>query len=106
MGKSFLLAEITAALKTRGLRYHVCATTGIAAVNIKGITVHGWAGLGLLKKSIGELFLQLESARLSKQRWLTTDVLIIDEVSMLDADFFLKLNLLAKLIRRNVQPFG
>jgi ATP-dependent DNA helicase PIF1 len=39
-------------------------------------------------------------------RWKKVNILIIDEVSMIDAEFFDKLNYIAKSIRGNTQPFG
>ncbi|KNE91484.1 hypothetical protein PSTG_15081 [Puccinia striiformis f. sp. tritici PST-78] len=40
------------------------------------------------------------------KRWQSVDVLIIDEVSMIDGEFFDKLNQLAKRFRCNIDPFG
>ena len=40
------------------------------------------------------------------RHWLCTDLLIIDEVSMLTAELLDKLNQLAKKIRSNQKPFG
>jgi hypothetical protein len=42
VGKSFLLAEVVALLDSMKKKHHVCATTGIAALNIKGKTIHSW----------------------------------------------------------------
>lgn len=49
VGKSFLLQEITRLLEYLERPYQVTATTGIAALQISGITVHSWAGVGLAK---------------------------------------------------------
>lgn len=46
-GKSFLLSHVIANCPQEGL--FVTATTGLAAVNIKGITLHSFAGIGLAK---------------------------------------------------------
>jgi ATP-dependent DNA helicase PIF1 len=42
----------------------------------------------------------------SKQKWLRTKVLIIDEVSMIDGDLFDKLEQIARTLRNNGRPFG
>lgn len=39
-------------------------------------------------------------------KWVSTQVLIIDEVSMIDPILFTKLDLIGKLIRENNKPFG
>jgi ATP-dependent DNA helicase PIF1 len=41
-----------------------------------------------------------------KKRWLSTYVLIIDEISMMNPDLFDKLEALARKIRLNNKPFG
>lgn len=43
-GKSVLLREIISSLRSRGVRVEVTASTGIAAVNIGGRTLHSFAG--------------------------------------------------------------
>lgn len=42
VGKSFLLAEVVVLLKSLKKKFNVCATTGIAALNVKGKTLHSW----------------------------------------------------------------
>jgi len=42
----------------------------------------------------------------TRQRWQTTEVLIIDEVSMIEPGLFSKLDKIAKAIRRNNNAFG
>ena len=41
-----------------------------------------------------------------KKNWLETDVLIVDEVSMLSQKLFELLNEIGKKIRKNNKPFG
>ncbi|KAH3759944.1 hypothetical protein Pelo_8256 [Pelomyxa schiedti] len=43
-GKSLLLRRIVDLLKSTDCRVAVTALTGIAAVNIGGVTLHHWAG--------------------------------------------------------------
>lgn len=56
VGKSFLLTEITRLLTSLARPYQVTATTGIAALQVSGTTLHSWAGVGLGDKSVLELF--------------------------------------------------
>lgn len=109
-GKSVLLREIIAAFRrqfSRELdRVAVTASTGLAACNIGGVTLHSFAGIGLGKDEVPELVKKVKRNQKAKQRWLRTKVLIIDEVSMVDADLFDKLEQVARSIRNNGRPFG
>eukprot|EP01133_Synstelium_polycarpum_P021412 gene21412-25728_t len=68
-------------LEKKGSTVSVTATTGIAALNIQGITIHSFSGIRYSNGSFQEL---LSAAYSKKKNWKSTDVLIIDEVSMLD----------------------
>ena len=89
-------------------RIQMCALTGCAALLLghKAKTLHSWAGIGLGKESVSELYVKISRNRKAKRNWLCTDLLIIDEISMMTADLFDKLNELAKKIRSNKKPFG
>jgi uracil-DNA glycosylase len=89
-------------------RIQMCALTGCAALLLghKAKTLHSWAGIGLGKGTIQELYIKIRRNRKAMQHWLLTDLLIIDEVSMLTAELLDKLNELAKKIRGNKEPFG
>ena len=84
-GKSFLLRKIISTCAPDGLV--VTASTGVAACLIGGVTLHSFAGVGAgdhsLKRSV-------EMARRpgAAQAWRRCKKLIIDEISMVDADFF------------------
>jgi uracil-DNA glycosylase len=89
-------------------RIQMCALTGCAALLLghKAKTLHSWAGIGLGKESTAELYVKISRNRKAKKNWLCTDLLIIDEISMMTAELFDKLNELAKKIRSNKKPFG
>lgn len=63
-------------------RLAVTASTGIAAVNIGGCTVHSWAGIGLgddkAEKYVGKFF-KNEGFRSVRDRWKYVETIIIDE---------------------------
>lgn len=109
-GKSVLLREIIAAFRRNFMRepdrVAVTASTGLAACNIGGVTLHSFAGIGLGKEEVPELVKKIKRNQKAKQRWLRTKVLIIDEVSMVDADLFDKLENVARLVRNNGRAFG
>ena len=85
VGKSFLLKEIRKMLEDEQRPYWVTASSGIAALQVEGTTTHSWAGLGLAQDCVGKLFM---AAQKKADKWVNTKVLIIDEISMLGADFF------------------
>jgi hypothetical protein len=55
------------------------ASTGIAACNIGGCTLHSFAGCGLGNGTDQQLLAKVASHPQSRNRWIATKVLIIDE---------------------------
>lgn len=109
-GKSVLLREIIKTLrvkyKSQPDRIAVTASTGLAACNVGGVTLHSFAGIGLGKEDIPILVKKIMRNPKAKIRWLRTKVLIIDEISMVDGDLFDKLEGIARTVRGNGRPFG
>lgn len=109
-GKSVLMKSIITQLRQKygkePDRVAVTASTGLAAVNIDGTTLHSFAGIGLGKEPATELVKKIRKNPKARQRWVRTRVLIIDEVSMIDGDLFDKLEHVARIIRNNGSPFG
>lgn len=89
-------------------RIQMCALTGCAALLLghKAKTLHSWAGISLGKGSVSELYVKIRRNQKSMKNWLCTDVLIIDEISMMTAELLDKLNQLGKKIRSCSKPFG
>ncbi|KAF8001006.1 hypothetical protein HF325_004795 [Metschnikowia pulcherrima] len=76
-GKSILLKSIIKALKSKkgpGL-VAVTASTGLAACNIGGITLHSFAGIGLGKGDLDALVKTVRRNRKSVTRWKETEAL-------------------------------
>lgn len=105
-GKSYVLREYIDYLKKHGVKYAVTASTGIASTHIGGSTIHSWSGIGIKDKLTKFDLDALEEKQNLYKRWTETQVLIIDEVSMLHANFLDMLNSVAKHIRRDARPFG
>lgn len=108
-GKSVLLRELIKRLLSKFQsedRVAVTASTGLAAVNIGGQTLHRFTGVGIGKAPVPELVKRIEKNAQSVRRWRTAKVLIIDEISMVDGDFFTKLSKVGQAVRKNDQPFG
>ena len=109
-GKSVLLREVIRVLRDKYKReldrVAVTASTGLAACNVGGVTLHSFAGIGLGKEAVPELVKKIKRNQKAKLRWMRTKVLIIDEISMVDGDLFDKLEGIARIIRNNGRPFG
>jgi ATP-dependent exoDNAse (exonuclease V) alpha subunit len=105
-GKTFVLNEFIRRARARGKRVAVTASTGIAATHIGGMTIHSWSGLGI-KDSLSEWDIDRlkDNDRLLK-RYNATDILVIDEVSMLHGSRLDMVNLVCKLLRASDKPFG
>lgn len=109
-GKSVLLREIIAVMRKKYARESdrvaITASTGLAACNIGGVTLHSFSGIGLGKEEVPELVKKIKRNQKAKHRWMRTKVLIVDEVSMVDGDLFDKLEAIARTLRNNGRPFG
>jgi ATP-dependent DNA helicase PIF1 len=97
-GKSTLLREL---VKRTG--WPVCASTGVAAVNIGGVTLHSYLGVGLANLS-GEALVS-KIMKFGRYKWLTPAI-IIDEISMVDGDLLDKLDYVGQRVRGENRPFG
>jgi ATP-dependent DNA helicase PIF1 len=101
----------------------ITASTGMAACNIGGVTIHSFAGIGLGIETAEQLATKVRKNRKAVGRWLRTKVLIIDEgqpatkrpahlsdpflVSMVEADLFDKLCKLGGILHKKPNvPFG
>jgi ATP-dependent DNA helicase PIF1 len=107
-GKSALIKKIYSHAYSQFKDIHVTALTGCAAVilNCKAKTLHSWAGIGLGNGTIEELVTKIKKKKTAKTIWKNTDILIVDEVSMLSLKLFNTLNEIGKAVRCNMKPFG
>ena len=95
-GKSVLIGACQAWAKSAQKRVSITATTGVAACNVGGVTVHSWSGLsgreldtminnpGIISRNL-ITFVKKKMRKQARSNWLGTDLLVIDEISMLDA---------------------
>ncbi len=105
-GKSYLLNFLKRNYANSGLE--ITASTGVAAVNIGGATIHSWAGIGLANLPIEEIVKNIFSKKFSKirRRIKQARALAIDEISMISAEIFEILDLVLRGVRENNKPFG
>ncbi|KAK6020830.1 hypothetical protein OSTOST_13509 [Ostertagia ostertagi] len=103
-GKSVVLRRIIEMLPAGST--FVTAATGVAACQLGGITLHSFAGIGVGRGTAEEcLGLAMSKDNIVKQ-WKLCKHLIIDEISMVDADFFTKIEYVARHVREDNRPFG
>jgi len=104
-GKTFVLNQFIRLSKYEGKHVSVTATTGLAATHLGGTTIHAWAGIGVSDMLQGGFVDHMAKGR--KEIIEKTDVLIIDEVSMLH-DFRLDMvDEVCRLVRKKPDtPFG
>lgn len=104
-GKSYLLEYL--------IRYvlpandtAITASTGIAAVPLGGTTIHSFAGIGLGQETKEALAEKVKKNKQASQKWKNAKYLIIDEISMINAPLFTKIEYVARMVRKDARPFG
>jgi len=107
-GKSELIRMIYKHANARFKDIYVTALTGCASIllNCKAKTLHSWAGIGLGNGTTEQLIMKIKKNKFQKAIWKETDILVVDEVSMLSLKLFNMLNDIGKAIRGNQKPFG
>lgn len=106
-GKSVLLRAIVNRAEELDRSVDIVGSTGIAAVNVGGQTLHSWAGMGLAQKDAHDIYQGLRYYKSSAiDRIEDCDILCVDEISMLDGSFLNKFDDLCRIIRMNQEPFG
>jgi len=111
VGKSYLIREIKSRLLEAGRAVGVVAMTGCAALQLEcqAKTLHSWASIGLGRESVDALVAGIRrfNNQKAKARWKNTDVLIIDEVSMMTPELLEKLDSVGRIIRgKFATPMG
>ena len=84
----------------------ITASTGIAATYLGGMTIHSWSGIGIKKSLTKSDLANLQAKHRLVSRAQKTSVLIIDEISMLDAKTLEAVDMALKTLRENNDPFG
>lgn len=105
-GKTYVLNQFVERAKRTGKRVAVTASTGIAASHLSGTTIHSWSGLGILDELQADDLRHLGGSEKLLKRYNSTDILVIDEVSMLHGARLTMVNQMAKLLRASEAPFG
>jgi ATP-dependent DNA helicase PIF1 len=110
VGKSVTLRKIVSDLRSAGKRVAVTASTGVAAVNVSGQTIHSFLGTGIIG-DLSEAHQKLPSNHLNvrpdtTERLRGADVLVIDEISMLTGKYMEMMSWWMSMVRQNPHPAG
>ena len=108
-GKTHLIKSIVAHAIENNKAYKVCALTGCAAILLEcgASTLHGFAGIGLATGTINQVVDRVVKSKYKRPNWQKTNILIVDEVSMLSLKLFTILDLIGRNIKKQPnKPFG
>jgi ATP-dependent exoDNAse (exonuclease V) alpha subunit len=103
-GKTFVLNQFIKIAKSEGKHVSVTATTGLAATHLGGTTIHSWSGIGItdeLQHGFIEYMAKGRQEIIEK-----TDVLIIDEISMMHDYRLDMVDEVCRVVRKRDEPFG
>ena len=103
-GKTYVLNQFVKQARQRGASVAITASTGIAATHLNGQTIHSWSGVGVAQVMTDTLLKQIKTRRGKRIR--ATDILVIDEISMMHAWLFDMVDQACRAVRRSPEPFG
>ncbi len=104
-GKTYVLNQFIKLAKADGKHVSVTATTGLAATHLGGTTIHSWAGIGVMDSLPNQFAEHITKGR--REIIEKTDVLIIDEISMLHDYRLDMVDEACRLVRKQPDvPFG
>jgi ATP-dependent DNA helicase PIF1 len=105
-GKTHTVNRYIQWLKRQRVEYAYTASTGIAATHGHGVTIHAWSGIGVREALHARDLDALAANRRLATRIERTQVLVIDEISMLPARSLTLVDTVCRHIRGNAAPFG
>lgn len=99
-GKSTVLKAFVQRLKNQGKHVDIVAPSGIAALNVGGMTIYAYAGWhpDAFKEGVHEIKKHSWNNKVHK-RLCQTDVLVIDEISMVERDLLERLDMMMREAR-------
>lgn len=109
-GKSHMIRYMAQWAEREGVELAVTSLTGAAALVLQvpnATTLHRWTGVGLGKQSVSETMDKIRFKTYLAARWRKTQVLVIDEVSMMSRKLFELIDGVARAMRgMSHLPFG
>jgi len=105
-GKTYLLNQYIDYLKSHNIEVGITASTGIAATQMGGVTIHSWSGMGIRDEITPHDLVDLVRRPYLRKHYSKAKVLIIDEISMLHAHQLDMIDALCRAFKHNNTPFG
>lgn len=105
-GKTYTLNQYIQWLHAHRIKVAITASTGIAATHMNGTTIHSWSGIGIKNELKPSDLRSLKSKKYLTKNIEKTNVLIIDEISMLHKKQLDLINQALKYLKNNPSPFG
>lgn len=106
-GKTYTLNAYIHFLRSQGTDVAVTASTGIASTHLGGRTIHSWSGIGIRDHITPSQAREIISHKRLKKRFAKISTLIIDEISMINAQ---SLDMVDSMLREGrkkpSEPFG
>lgn len=105
-GKSYVIKMLREIKKLQNEQIPMVASTGVASVLVNGVTFNSYFGLGIMTGGSKETIAKALTIRTVVERLIYTEIVIIDEISMISNEVFMTANLLCQKIRGNKKFFG
>jgi ATP-dependent DNA helicase PIF1 len=107
VGKSTVLKNFVSRVRKQQKKIDIIAPSGIAALNVGGVTTYSYAGWtpDSFKEPLENILAAAHGLKVRK-RLCKTDVLVIDEISMVERDMFIRLDLIMRESRHGWKDPG
>lgn len=105
-GKTYTINQYVRYLREHKIEPAITASTGIAATHIDGMTVHSWSGIGIRADLTKYDLDYIASSRHIVKRVRRSNVLIIEEISMLSGETLSMIDMVCRRIKDRPEPFG
>lgn len=102
-GKSFCIKKMKE-MTTKNM--YLTATTGVAAYSIGGMTINSFLGIGTGEATAQELYRKIKYSDTLISRIRSTEILVVDEISMMPASLFEKINYIFMAVKKSSKFFG
>lgn len=105
-GKSFAGKKLFEYCETNDIPLFKSASTGIAAVNISGLTIHSLLCLGTGDGEVKNIVSNIKRNKVINGRVSRMRHLFVDEISMIDGRLLDKVDQVLRIVKRRNAPFG
>lgn len=105
-GKSYTIKCLYKECMKRGISIALTSTTGVSAMLIEGITIHSFLGLGIGDFSDKMIIDKCLTNKRLFNNWTKTQVLVIDELSMLEPSLFKQIIRVKNAMKASFLIFG